>query len=255
MTPCQPIISTLACYVPPRVLTNFDLERMVSTNNEWIVERTGITERHIASPDMATSDMAVAAAKCVLEKRGIPAEDLDVVIVCTVTRICSSRRPPASSRIELAPRKHGAMTSVRPAPASLYGLTSAAALIKSGLHRKVLVIGADTMSRILDYHDRSTCILFGDGAGTMLVEAAEDGQKDFGFIDFIGEIDGSGGDYLKMPAGGSRLPASAETVLARQHYVKQEGQSGVQVCCPKNAGAFPKRFSDATGLRRTTSPS
>ena len=224
MTPCQPIISSLACYVPPRVLTNFDLEKIVSTNNQWIVERTGITERHIASPEMATSDMAVAAARCALKKRGISAEDLDVIIVCSVTPDMFFPATACLVQDQLGAKKAWGYDLSAACSGFIYGLTSAAALVKSGIHKKVLVIGADTMSRILDYQDRSTCILFGDGAGAMLVEAAEGEQKDFGFIDFIGEIDGSGGDFLKMPAGGSRLPASEETVNARQHYVKQEGQ-------------------------------
>ncbi len=224
MTPCQPIISALACYVPPKVLTNFDLEKMVSTNNQWIVERTGISERHIASPDMATSDLALAAARGALEQRGISACDVDVIIVSTVTP--DMFFPATACLVQNGLGAHKAWGYDLSAACSgfIYGLSSAAALVKSGLHRKVLVIGADTMSRILDYQDRSTCILFGDGAGAMLVEAAEDGKKEFGFIDFIGEIDGSGGDFLKMPAGGSRLPASCETVTGRQHYVKQEGQ-------------------------------
>src|SRR5579885_3196335 len=176
-------ISALGCYSPPRVLTNQDLEKMVDTTSQWIVERTGICERRIADPETATSDMAAEAA------RG--AWGFDLVAACS---------------------------------GFVYGLTTGAHLVSSGAHRRVLVIGADTMSRIIDYTDRSTCILFGDGAGAMLLEASGESDNGAGFIDFLGEIDGSGGDFLKMPAGGSRLPASVETVQQRLHYVHQEGQ-------------------------------
>lgn len=224
MKPCQPIITALGCYTPPQILNNFDLERMVKTNNQWIVERTGISERRIAAPDTATSDLAVEAAKCVLKRRGIEAGDLDTIIVCTVTP--DMLFPSTACLVQDKLGAHRAWGYDLSAACSgfLYGLTAGASLVASGFQRKVLVIGADTMSRILDYTDRSTCILFGDGAGAMLIEAAEGDQREFGFLDFIGEIDGSGGDFLKMPAGGSRLPASPETIEQRLHYVKQEGQ-------------------------------
>ncbi len=221
---CQPIISAVECYAPPYVLTNFELEKIVSTNNQWIVERTGISERHIAAPDVATSDMAVLAARGVLAERGIGPDDLEVIIVCTVTPDMFFPSTACLVQSQLGAHRAWGYDLSAACSGFMYGLSSAAALVRSGLHRRVLVIGADTMSRILDYQDRATCILFGDAAGAMIVEAAEGDQDQFGFLDFIGEVDGAGGEFLKMPAGGSRLPTSAATVEARLHYVKQEGQ-------------------------------
>jgi 3-oxoacyl-[acyl-carrier-protein] synthase-3 len=214
-------ISALGCYVPPNVLTNADLEKMVETNDTWIIERTGISERHIAAPEVATSDMAVEAARAALAQRGIEARELDAIIVCTVTP--DMFFPATACLVQNRIGAHGAwgFDLVAACSGFIYGLTTAANLVMTGTHRKVLVIGADTMSRIIDYTDRATCILFGDGAGAMLVERGEPGE---GFIGHKNEIDGSGGDYLKMPAGGSRLPATHETVDRRLHYVKQEGQ-------------------------------
>jgi 3-oxoacyl-[acyl-carrier-protein] synthase-3 len=214
-------ISALGCYTPPRLLTNQDLEKMVETTNEWILERTGIRERHIADPDVATSDMAYEAAKIAIANRGIAPTELDAIIVCTVTP--DMMFPSTACLVQHRLGANGAwgFDLVAACSSFVYGLTTAAHLVKSGTHQKVLVIGADTMSRIIDYTDRATCILFGDGAGAMLVEADEEGE---GFIGFQNEIDGSGGDYLKMPAGGSRMPSSIETVQERLHYVKQDGQ-------------------------------
>ena len=213
-------ISALGCHVPPGVLTNQDLEKIVETNNQWIVERTGISERHIAAPEVATSDMAAEAARIALAARGIDAGELDAIIVCTVTP--DMFFPATACLVQDRIGAHGAwgFDLVAACSGFIYGLTTAAHFVMAGTHKKVLVIGADTMSRILDYTDRSTCILFGDAAGAMLVETAEEGE---GFIGFRNEIDGSGGDYLKMPAGGSRMPSTRETVENRMHFVKQDG--------------------------------
>jgi 3-oxoacyl-[acyl-carrier-protein] synthase-3 len=215
-------ISAVGCYAPPRVLTNFDLEKMVETNNQWILERTGISERHIAAPEMATSDMAVEAAKAALAARGIAAEGIDAILVCTVTPDMMFPSTACLVQDRLGAKGAWGFDLIAACCSFLYGLTTAAHLVAAGTHRKVLLIGADTMSRIIDYTDRSTCILFGDGAGAFLIEPSEDDS--LGFIGFKNEIDGSGGQYLCMPAGGSRLPASIETVEKRQHYVHQEGQ-------------------------------
>ena len=218
-------ISALGCYVPERVLTNHDLEKMVETSNQWILERTGISERHIADAAVATSDLAVAAARRALELRGIEASDLDVILVCTVTPDMFFPSTACLVQDQLGARRAWGFDLIAACSGFLYGLTTGAHLVASGTHKKVLVIGSDTMSRIIDYTDRNTCILFGDGAGAMLLEPlAADDDPHLGFIDFLGEIDGSGGDYLKMPAGGSRLPASSETVAQRLHYVHQDGQ-------------------------------
>jgi 3-oxoacyl-[acyl-carrier-protein] synthase III len=217
-------ISALGCYTPPRVLTNQDLEKMVETNDRWIVERTGIRERHIADPDVATSDMAIAAAKCTLAMGGTDPSEVNAIIVCTVTPDMLFPSTACLVQNGLGARNAWGFDLVAACSGFVYGLTTAAHLVGAGTHKKVLVIGSDTMSRIIDYTDRATCILFGDGAGAMLVEAVGENEEGLGFIDFRGEIDGSGGDYLKMPAGGSRLPASHETVDQRLHFVHQEGQ-------------------------------
>jgi 3-oxoacyl-[acyl-carrier-protein] synthase-3 len=217
-------ISALGCYVPPGLLTNKDLEQMVKTSSDWIVERTGICERHIAGPEMATSDMATEAARVALASRGITGDELDAILVCTVTPDMLFPSTACLVQDRLGAHHAWGFDLIAACSSFLYGLTTGAALIAAGTHRKVLVIGADTMSRIIDYTDRATCILFGDGAGAMLLEPSGESDDGAGFIDFIGEIDGSGGEFLKMPAGGSRLPASAETVEKRQHYVHQQGQ-------------------------------
>ncbi len=222
----KPVISAVGCYVPPGVLTNSDLEKMVQTNDEWIIDRTGISERHIAAPDVATSDLATCAAKAVLANRGIDASELDAILVCTVTPDMLFPSTACIVQHNLGASKAWGFDLVAACSGFVYGLATGASFIAAGTHRKVLVIGADTMSRIIDYQDRATCILFGDGAGAMLLESGRDDAgvaPDLGFVDFIGEIDGSGGSYLKMPAGGSRMPASAETVARKLHYVHQEG--------------------------------
>ena len=216
-------ISALGCYAPPRVLTNQDLEKMVDTNDKWIMERTGIRERHIAAPEVATSDMAIEAARSALAQRGIAATDIEAIIVCTVTP--DHMFPSTACLVQNGIGAKGAwgFDLIAACSGFLYGLNTAANLVMSGRHKKVLVIGADTMSRIIDYTDRATCVLFGDGAGAFVIEAAQESDGDVGFIDFLGEIDGSGAEYLRMPAGGSRRPASHETVDQRLHFVHQEG--------------------------------
>jgi 3-oxoacyl-[acyl-carrier-protein] synthase-3 len=198
------------------------LEKLVDTNDQWIMERVGIKERHMAAPEMATSDLAVEAAKCALAHRGIDATELSAIIVCTVTPDMLFPSTACLVQNRIGAKGAWGFDLIAACSGFVYGLTTAAHLVAAGTHKKVLVIGADTMTRIIDYTDRSTCVLFGDGAGAMLLEPADDGE-DFGFIDFLGEVDGSGGDYLKMPAGGSRMPASHETVDQRLHFVKQDG--------------------------------
>lgn len=220
--PARAKITSIGRYLPSRVMTNADLEKLVETNDEWIQSRVGIAERRIASPEHATSDLAFFAAQDALNRRGISGDELDAIIVCTVTP--DMFFPSTACLVQNRLGAHHAWGFDLSAACSgfLYGLTTGASLIAARTHKKVLVIGADTMSRIIDYRDRTTCVLFGDGAGAMLLEPAAEGE-DAGFIDFIGEIDGSGADVLKMPAGGSRAPASAETVAGRQHYVHQDG--------------------------------
>jgi 3-oxoacyl-[acyl-carrier-protein] synthase-3 len=205
------------------VLTNADLEKLVDTNDEWILTRTGIRERHIAPPEIATSDMAVEAARCALAQRGIDASSVGAIIVCTVTPDMMFPSTACLVQHGLGARGAWGFDLIAACSGFVYGLVTGAHFIAAGTHKQVLVIGSDTMSRIIDYTDRATCVLFGDGAGAMLLEPAAEGEKDLGFIDFLGEVDGSGGDYLKMPAGGSRLPASHETVEKRCHFVHQDG--------------------------------
>ncbi len=215
-------ISALGCYTPPGVLTNQDLEEMVQTSHDWIYNRTGIERRHIAEPNVATSDLAVEAGRTALESGGLTPADVDVIIVCTVTPDMMFPSTACLVQDRLGITGAWGFDLIAACSGFLYGLTTAANLVQSGAHERVLVIGADIMSRIIDYKDRTTCVLFGDGAGAMVVEPAGDGET--GFIGFRNVIDGSGGDYLKMPAGGSRMPASSETVAKGLHYVHQDGQ-------------------------------
>jgi len=218
-------ISALGCYVPERVLTNYDLEKMVETTNQWILERTGIVERHIADTGVATSDLAVEAARRALAQRNLDPTELNAILVCTVTPDMLFPSTACLVQNRIGAKGAWGFDLVAACSGFLYGLTTAAHLVAAGTHERVMVIGSDTMSRIIDYTDRGTCVLFGDGAGAMLIEPlARDEDQNQGFIDFVGEIDGSGGDYLKMPAGGSRMPASHETVDQRLHFVHQEGQ-------------------------------
>ncbi len=214
-------ISSVGTYVPPKLLTNADLETMVATNDQWIIERTGIRERHIVSEGVATSDLAVEAARKCLAARGIAPTEIEAIIVATVTP--DMLFPATACLVQDKLGATGAWGFDLSAACSgfPYALQVGAKFIESGAHKKVLVIGADVMSSIIDYTDRTTCILFGDGAGAVLLEpCAED---EVGLIDFVHEVDGSGASSLNMPAGGSALPASHATVDARQHFVHQDG--------------------------------
>jgi 3-oxoacyl-[acyl-carrier-protein] synthase-3 len=244
--PYRAKISAIGGYVPPGVLTNHDLERMVETNDQWILERTGIRERHILDKDRATSDMAVEAARAALAARGIDSSGLHAIIVCTVTPDMLFPSTACLVQDQLGAAGAWGYDLIAACSGFVYGLTTAAHLVSVGEAKKVLVVGADTMSRILDYTDRSTCILFGDGAGAFLVETA--GEQDAGFLDYVNEVDGSGGQFLKMPAGGSRLPASQATVEARQHFVHQEGQQVFKYAVRKMA-EMSATLLERNGLR------
>jgi len=216
-------ISSVGAYVPPRLLTNADLEKMVATNDAWITERTGIRERHIVDKGIGTSDLAVEAAKICLAKRGVKPEEVEAIIIATVTPDMTF--PATACLVQNKLGATGAWGFDLSAACSgfPYALQVGAKLVESGAHKKVLVIGADVMSSIIDYTDRATCIIFGDGAGAVLLEPCE--GDEVGLIDFLHEVDGSGAVSLNMPAGGSLLPASHETVNAKQHYVHQDGQA------------------------------
>lgn len=216
-------ITALGAYVPEDKLTNADLEKIVETNDEWIQTRTGIKERRILKGEgLATSDMVVPAVRSLCEKRGITPEDIDVLIVATVTPDMVF-----PSTANLACHKLGAKNAwgfdlAAACSGFLFALTTGASLIESGRYRRVVVVGADKMSAITDYTDRTTCILFGDGAGAVLLEPNIEG---YGIQDSLLKTDGSGGKFLHMKAGGSLRPASIETVTNREHFAYQEGQS------------------------------
>ena len=205
------------------MLTNADMERMVDTNDQWIIERTGIRERHVVDAGVATSDMAVEAAKDCLAKRGIDAGEIECIIVGTVTPDMMFPATACLVQTKLGAGQAWGFDLSAACSAFTYALQVGAQFIQSGAHKKVLVIGADTMSSILDYTDRSTCILFGDGAGCVLLEPCEEGE--IGLIDFWHEVDGSGGPSLYMPAGGSLHPPSIETVTNHEHFIRQDGQA------------------------------
>ncbi|HEY0786405.1 MAG TPA: beta-ketoacyl-ACP synthase III [Acidobacteriaceae bacterium] len=231
-------ISALGTYVPPRVLTNADLEKMVDTSDEWIRTRTGIRERHIAEKGVATSDLAAEAARCCLIERGISADEVEAIIVATVTP--DMLFPSTACLVQDKIGAHHAWGFDLGAACSgfVYALQVGAKLVESGAHRKVMVIGADTMSSIMDYTDRTTCILFGDGAGAVLLEPCEEGET--GLVDYLHEIDGSGASSLSMPAGGSLHPATAETVAEGLHYVHQDGQAVYKFAVRKMAEVTQK---------------
>ena len=221
--PVRAKISSVGSFVPPRLLTNADLEKMVATNDQWITERTGIRERHIVDKGVATSDLAVEAAKVCLARRGIDVSELEVIIVATVTPDMSFPATACLVQNKLGAHHVWGFDLSAACSGFPYALQVGAKLVESGAHKKVMVIGADVMSSIIDYTDRSTCIIFGDGAGAVLLEPCEEGE--LGLIDYIHEIDGSGAPSLNMPAGGSLLPPTHATVDAKQHFVHQDGQT------------------------------
>jgi 3-oxoacyl-[acyl-carrier-protein] synthase III len=221
--PVRAKISALGTWTPPRLLTNADLEKMVETSDEWITSRVGIRERHIVEPGMATSHMAVEAAKHCLADRGIDPAHVEVIIVGTVTP--DMLFPATACLVQDRLGAKGAWGFDLSAACSgfVYALQMGCKLVETGAQKNVLVIGSDTMSSIIDYTDRATCVLFGDGAGAVLIEPAADGEM--GMIDFHHEIDGSGACALFMPGGGSLHPSSHETVDRKMHYVHQDGQA------------------------------
>jgi 3-oxoacyl-[acyl-carrier-protein] synthase-3 len=214
-------ISALGTYVPPRLLTNADLEKLVETNDQWIMERVGIRERHIVDKGVATSDLAVEAAKRALAERGIDASDLDLIVVATVTPDMFFPATACLVQHKLGAKNVWGFDLSAACSAFVYALQAGAQFVATGSHKKVLVIGADVMSSIIDYTDRATCVIFGDGAGAVLLEPTED--ESVGLIDFLHEVDGSGGCSLYMPGGGSLNPSTHETVDKKMHFVHQDG--------------------------------
>ena len=216
-------ISALGTYLPPRLLTNADLEKMVETSDQWIVERTGIRERHVVDKGVATSDLAAQAAMKMLKERGIPPTEIDVIIVATVTPDMLFPSTACLVQHKIGAKGAWGFDLSAACSAFVYALQTGAQFIATGAHKKVMIIGADVMSSIIDYSDRATCVIFGDGAGAVLLEPAEHDSE--GFIDFIHEIDGAGACSLYMPGGGSLHPSTHETVDQKMHYVHQDGQA------------------------------
>ena len=216
-------IASLAAYVPPRVLTNRDLEKMVETSEEWIMQRTGIRERHIVDPGVATSDLAKEAALEAIGRAGLTPDAIGFIVVGTTTPDTFFPSTACLVQDAIGARNAWGFDLGGACSGFSYALTVAAQMVASGAHEHALAIGADVMSSIIDYTDRATCVLFGDGAGAVVVSPSEDERV--GILDWEHEVDGSGGPALCMPAGGSRLPASHETVERRLHFVKQDGQT------------------------------
>ncbi|HEX6737438.1 MAG TPA: beta-ketoacyl-ACP synthase III [Vicinamibacteria bacterium] len=220
MTATRAAITSLGRYVPERVVTNADIEKLVDTSDEWIRTRTGIRERRYAEPGTPTSELALKAARECLERRGIGPEELDLIIVATVTPDMIFPATACVLQGKLGATRAWGFDISAACSGFVYALTMGAQFVQTGVHRKVMVVGADVMTSILDFQDRATCILFGDAAGAVLLEPSSDGD---GLLDYLHEVDGTGGVYLKMPGGGSLHPPSHETVDKRMHYVQQEG--------------------------------
>ena len=231
-------ITALGTYVPPDVLTNQDLEKMVDTNDQWIVERTGIRERHVLAKGQGVSDMCVEAAKKCLAARGIEPSEVEVIIVGTVTP--DMMFPSTACLVQDKIGAKGAWGFDVSAGCSgfVFALQAGVKLVESGAHSKVLVCGADANTRMTDYTDRATCVLFGDGGGAVLIEPAEEGE--IGFIDYVNEIDGSGGVALNLKGGGSLNPSTHETVDKKMHYIYQDGQAVYKFAVRKMAEATAK---------------
>jgi 3-oxoacyl-[acyl-carrier-protein] synthase-3 len=221
-TPIRAKISALGSYLPPRVLTNADLEKMVDTTNEWIMERVGIRERHLADKGVAASDLAVAAVKKLVESHPFDLQEVDLIVVGTVTP--DMMYPSTACLVQHKLRIENTWGFDVSAGCSgfLYALNTGVKFVESGKYKKVLVIGSDVNSSMTDYTDRAVCIIFGDGAGAVLLEPS-DGEE--GIIDHVAQIEGMGGQYLYMPGGGSLNPASHETVDKKMHYIHQDGKN------------------------------
>jgi 3-oxoacyl-[acyl-carrier-protein] synthase-3 len=213
-------ITGVAGYVPPKVMTNADLEKIVETNDEWIRTRTGIRERHVVEKGMASSHLATEAAKALLAQTKTDPAEIDLIIVASVTPDMFFPATACLVQCRIGAKKAWGFDLSAACSGFAYALTVGAQFVGAGTHKKVVVIGSDTMTTILDYKDRATCVLFGDGAGAVLLEPANSNE---GILDFEHDVDGSGGEFLYMPGGGSLNPSSQETVEKRLHYVHKEG--------------------------------
>jgi len=243
---CRARIASLATYVPPKLLTNADLEKMVETSDEWIVQRTGIRERHIVEPGVGTSELATKAALVAIERAELTPDLIDFIVVGTTTPDMMFPSTACLVQRNIGATNAWGFDLGAACSGFTYALTTAANMVSTGASKHALVIGADVMSSIIDYTDRATCVIFGDGAGAAVVEATnEDG---IGIIDFLNYVDGHGGEALCMPAGGSRQPASHETVDQRLHYVKQDGQAVFRFAVRNTAEAC-QRLLERNGVK------
>ena len=216
-------IAALATYVPPRVMTNAELEKLVETSDAWIRQRTGIRERHVVDPGVGTSDLAVPAATQAIAQAGLTPDDIDLIVVGTTTPDMMFPSTACLIQHKIGASRAWGFDLGAACSGFTYALTTAAALVSTGGQRHALAIGADVMTSILDYQDRKTCVVFGDGAGAVVVSPAD--EEGPAIIDYLHEIDGGGGAALCLPAGGSLQPASHETVDQRLHYVRQDGKA------------------------------
>lgn len=233
-------------YVPERILTNSELEKMVDTNDEWIVSRTGIRERHIAAPEQATSDLAYEAAVEALRSAGMSAEELDLIIVATVTPDSAFPSTACILQDKLGASRAAAFDLSAACSGFVYSLATATGFIKSGIYNNALIIGADTLSRITDYTDRNTCVLFGDGAGAVVLGEVPEGR---GFQSFDLGAEGAGGTLLNLEAGGSRLPASEETIANKKHYIYMNGREVFKFAV-RVMGTATEKVLDKAGLTK-----
>ncbi len=231
-------ITALGTYVPPKVITNQDLEKMVETTDQWIMERVGIRERHMLEKGKGVSDICTEAAKKCLAARGIAPTEVEVIVVGTVTP--DMMFPSTACLVQDKIGAAGAWGFDVSAGCSgfVFALQAGVKLVESGAHSKVLVCGADANTRMTDYTDRATCVLFGDGGGAVLIEPCEEGE--IGMIDFLHEIDGSGGVSLNLPAGGSLNPSTHETVDKKMHFIHQDGQAVYKFAVRKMVEATAK---------------
>ena len=246
--PARVKISALGTYVPPRILSNADLEKMVETSNDWILERTGIRERHLVDKGVATSDLATEAAKNALAQRGLEPTDIEAILVATVTPDMLFPSTACLVQHKLGAKGAWGFDLSAACSAFLFALQTGAQYVSTGLHEKVMVIGSDVMSSIIDYTDRATCVIFGDGAGAVILEPADDDS--LALIDYIHEIDGSGACSLYMPGGGSLHPSTRETVDKKMHYVHQDGQAVFKFAVRKQTELCEKLL-ERNGLKGT----
>ena len=242
--PIRAKITALGTYVPPRVLSNADLEKMVDTTNEWIMERVGIRERHIVDKGVAASDLAVAAVKNLLESHPFDLQEVELIIVGTVTPDMMYPSTACLVQHKLGIRNTWGFDVSAGCSGFVYALNTGVSFIETGRYKKVLVIGSDVNSSMTDYTDRAVCIIFGDGAGAVLLEPSE---GDEGVIDHVAQVEGMGGEFLFMPGGGSLNPATHETVDQKMHYIHQDGKNVFKYAV-KKMSEMTERILEKNGL-------